>query len=161
MKFFLFEYEEYLRQCAKGSESKISWSDFRGAKKSVEHVYPQNAMDDEWPAFQDFSGEQKRVLTHSLGNLVAVSVAKNASLSRSAFRKKKAGTAEIPGFSQGSFSELRIALNDEWIATDILRRGFDLLKFLEDRWGIQLSDVDAKTRLLKLGFLGTEASGSE
>src|SRR5258708_10838593 len=41
IRFFLFEHEEYLRRAAKTTASNVVWDDFRGAKRSVEHVYPQ------------------------------------------------------------------------------------------------------------------------
>ena len=109
LKFVLFEYEESLRIEARSPAAKISWDDFRGARNSVEHIYPQRPEISDWPSFKDFTSDQQRFLVHSLGNLVAVSVAKNASLSRQSFSAKKQGTDNIPGFGQGSFSELEIA----------------------------------------------------
>jgi Protein of unknown function (DUF1524) len=156
LKFLLFEVEEHLRRHAKASDSKISWEDFRGARKSVEHVYPQEATDDAWPAFKGFSEKQKHLLRHSLGNLVAVSIAKNASLSRSKFDMKKAGTDNIPGFSQGSFSELRIAQSRDWEPLQIVKRGLEILEFVEERWRVELGDLDTKKRLLKLEFMTNE-----
>lgn len=153
LKFLLYEFEEFLRIGAKASEQKISWSDFRGSKKSVEHVYPQEATDKDWPAFANFTTEQKHYLKHSLGNLVAVSIAKNASMSRSSFQMKKVGTTDIPGFSQGSFSELRIAHSVDWTATEILARGIAMLDFIETRWGVSLGDHFQKCRILKLEFV--------
>jgi hypothetical protein len=153
LKYILFEYEESLRIEAKATTGKISWNNFRGAKNSVEHVYPQNPTDNEWPAFSSFSTEQRRQLCHSLGNLVAVSVAKNASLSRRAFAEKVKGTAESPGFSQGSFSELRIAQSSDWTPKTILERGVEMLKFIEQRWSIQFGNRSTKVDLLKLEFI--------
>jgi Protein of unknown function (DUF1524) len=80
LKFVLFEYEEHLRKVAKSTAAKIEWEGFDGAKNSVEHIYPQTPEVTEWPSFNAFSRREKRLLTHSLGNLVAVSVAKNAAL---------------------------------------------------------------------------------
>lgn len=153
LKFVLFEYEEHLRKAAKAAAAKISWEDFRGARNSVEHIYPQNPDDSDWPRFKKSSDEEKRFLTHSLGNLVAVSVAKNASLSRSSFKDKKKGTNTIPGFSQGSFSELKIAQLPDWLPSDILERGVDMLGFIEERWEVDLGDDEQKKKLLKLEFL--------
>ncbi len=155
LKVLLFEYEEHLRQAAKATASKIVWEDFRGARNSVEHVYPQTPEESEWGAFKSFKPQQKRLLTNNLGNLVAVSVAKNASLSRSAFKKKKAGTDKTPGFSKGSFSELEIAEYPDWTPSEILDRGLKMLTFIEKRWDILLGDEDTKKRLLKLEFVKT------
>jgi Protein of unknown function (DUF1524) len=150
LKFVLFEYEESLRRGGKSTEAKLRWSDFRGEKDSVEHIYPQWAEDAEWPQFKSFSDEQKHLLMHSLGNLVAVSVAKNASLRRRSFADKKKGTDKIPGFSQGSFSELKVAQCSEWSPVQILERGLELLAFIENRWRTYLGDHETKVKLLKL-----------
>lgn len=156
--FILFEFEEHLRLEAKAAEAKIVWGQFRGSRNSIEHIYPQQATDQDWPEFASFPPEQRRYLCHSLGNLVAVSVAKNASLSRSKFSDKVKGTDRVPGFSQGSFSELRIAQNHQWTPGEIKMRGSDLLGFIEKRWGVSLGDEAAKLRLLKLEFLAQESS---
>jgi Protein of unknown function (DUF1524) len=125
LEFLLFEYEDHLRKAAKSTAAKIEWKDFRGAKKSVEHIYPQTPEVTQWPLFNAFSPQEKRFLTHSLGNLVAVSIAKNAALSRRSFKEKKKGTKNIPGFSKGSFSELSIAQYEDWTPNDILSRGLE------------------------------------
>lgn len=153
LKFLLFEYEEELRMAAKAATGKIVWEDFRGARNSVEHIYPQGAEDAIWPEFTQFGEDQRRHLLHSFGNLVAVSVAKNASLSRRSFKDKKKGTDTIPGFSQGSFSELRIAQEDVWNSQSILNRGIEFLKFIEKRWTVDLGDDTRKQRLLRLDSL--------
>jgi hypothetical protein len=152
LKFMLFEYEEFLQKKGKNSESKITWREFSRSKDSVEHVYPQSPKPGEWPLFSNFTSERRRFLTHSLGNLVAVTVGKNASLSRRSFSAKKKGTDTSPGFSQGSFSELRIAQNDDWTPSVILKRGLEMLRFLEDRWEVDLGSDKELTTLLGLEF---------
>ncbi|RYD84492.1 MAG: DUF1524 domain-containing protein [Verrucomicrobiaceae bacterium] len=153
LHFVLFEFEENLRRVAKSAESKIVWNDFAGSRKTIEHVYPQSAEDDTWPNFRGFNASEKHRLLHSLGNLTAVSAAKNSSLSRSSFDKKKKGTDKIPGFSQGSFSELRIAQNADWTPKEILEGGIKLLEFIENQWSVTLGDRAKKIGLLKLGFV--------
>jgi hypothetical protein len=153
LKYILFEYEEHLRKVAKANTAKIAWQNFRGAQNSVEHVYPQNPKDEEWPAFASHSSDQRRLLRHSLGNLVAVSVAKNASLSRRSFAEKVKGTPESPGYNQGSFSELRIAQNSDWTPKIVLERGIEMFEFIEQRWSVQLGNRPTKVDLLKLEFI--------
>jgi hypothetical protein len=149
IRFVLFEYEERLRAEAKVAAAKVSWDRHRPLSDSVEHVYPQKAEDDKWPLFANFPPDKKRILTHTLGNLVLVSVARNASLSRRSFKDKKQGT---PGYRQGSFSELEIAKCSEWTPSTIRDRGLKLLGFIEERWGVSLGDGPSKTRLLNLDF---------
>lgn len=153
LHFVLFEFEEHLRRTARSAEAKVEWRDFAGSRRTIEHIYPQSAEDDTWPDFKDFSSSEKHRLLHCLGNLTAVSAAKNASLSRSCFANKKLGTDNIPGFSQGSFSELRIAQYENWTASEILERGLEMLEFVENRWQVTLGDLVAKTKLLKLEFV--------
>lgn len=156
--FILFEYEEHLRLEAKAAEAKIVWGQFRGSRNSIEHIYPQQAQDADWPEFATCTPDQRRFLCHALGNLVAVSVAKNAALSRSSFADKVKGTDRVPGFSQGSFSELRIAQNANWTSKEISARGLEMLGFVEKRWGVAFGDDAAKLKLLKLDFLATPAA---
>lgn len=161
LKYILFEYEDHLRVAAKATAAKIAWQKFRGAQNSVEHVFPQTPSSDEWPAFKNFNSDQLKTLRHSLGNLVAVSVAKNASLSRRSFADKVKGSPECPGFNQGSFSELRIAQNSDWTAKEILERGIELLGFIEQRWSVKLGDRPTKISLLKLDFIEPNPSLAE
>ena len=69
------------------------------------------------------------------------------------FAEKVKGTAESPGFSQGSFSELRIAQSADWTPKDILQRGVELLEFIEQRWSIPKASRPTKVSLLKLEFI--------
>ncbi len=153
----LFEYEEHLRKAAKAAAAKLMWDDFRGARNSVEHIYPRSPEVDQWPLFKHLTGNKRRFVIHSLGNLVAVSVAKNASLSRRSFKNKKKGTDKIPGFSKGSFSELDIAQYTDWTPASILAQGLKVLSFIENRWEVDLGGDTQKTELLKLGFLNKKA----
>lgn len=71
---------------------------------------------------------------------------------------KKKGTDAIPGFSPGSFSELRITHEDEWTPQSILKRGIEFLRLIEKRWSIELADDARKRKLLRLEFLPTESA---
>ncbi len=159
IKYLFFEYEEALRQAGRNLTGKIAWNSFQGARNSIEHIYPQNPEDGQWEAFNTYSSEERRLLRHSLGNLVAVSVAKNASLSRRSFKDKKAGTDTIAGFCQGSYSELQIAQCEDWTPREILDRGLRLLAFIEKAWGVQLGDRGEKVKLLKLEFVEKRVNG--
>jgi hypothetical protein len=78
---------------------------------------------------------------------------KRLSLSRKSFRAKKQGTDSIPGFSQGSFSELEIAQCPDWTPSTILQRGMKMLRFIEDHWDVRLGSDEDKKALLNLRFL--------
>ena len=152
LHYVLFEYEEHLRREAKSASAKITWNEFSGSGNTIEHIYPQGATDADWPAFAAFSESQKHHLCHSLGNLVALSHSKNSSLKRKPFVDKVTGSEKSAGFSEGSFSENRIALSPQWTATEIQARGLELLGFIEQRWQVALGD-----KLTKLGLLKAEA----
>ena len=150
LHYVLFEYEDQLRREAKASATKIAWDEFAGSWSTIEHIFPQQATDGDWPAFSHFTKDQKRHLAHSLGNLVALSHSKNSSLKRLPFADKVSGTETSAGFSEGSFSENRIALSPQWTAAEIEARGLELLKFIEQRWTIPLGDDATKRKLLKV-----------
>ena len=65
------------------------------------------------------------------------------------------------GYSNGSYSELRVAQQDDWTATQILERGLTLLKFMEERWRINMGNKNNKLSLLHLSFLETGTSELE
>ena len=66
--------------------------------------------------------------------------------------KKKQKNNET-GYFNGSYSEIEIAQNDDWVAEDILKRGFLLLKFMEERWNFEIGSEQEKIKLLHLDFL--------
>lgn len=153
IKFILFEYEESLRKQARDSQAKIAWQKFKGSSTSIEHIYPQSASIVKWPRFQNLTSLQQRYLCHSLGNLLALSISKNSALSNGSFTEKKTGTDKVQGYRMGSFSELAIAQKNDWTPEDIMERGLDMLKFIENRWEVTLGDNATKVKLLKLEFL--------
>lgn len=155
LRYFLFEYEQSLRDASKTNDNKLTWDNFnRKDYKSVEHILPQTPDDIYWQEkFGNFSDTEKLFLTHSLGNLVALSNAKNASLQNMNFSlKKRRGEENIIGYHNGSFSEKEVAENEDWTAQEILKRGHKMLNFMEEHWDIQLGEENKK-KLLHLEFL--------
>lgn len=144
LNYFLYEYELHLQQQARG-ESKVKWVDVKN--ETIEHIFPQNPSDASWK--KDVSdavgGKKKRVyrLLHSLGNLLLLSQSKNTTLSNKEFlvkvRSMDKNGAEI-GYFNGSYSEIEISNKDRWTARDIEERGIKMLKFIEDRWNINLEE---------------------
>ncbi len=54
----------------------------------------------------------------------------------------------------GSYSECRVAeAYKEWTPHSIKDRGLELLRFMEERWNINLRDDETKLKLLNLEFL--------
>lgn len=76
LQYFLFEYEQRLREKATSNTAKLSWSEFTRSKKdhvTVEHIYPRDGSRDCWrKEFERFAKGHQHRLCNSLGNLVAL-----------------------------------------------------------------------------------------
>jgi hypothetical protein len=155
LRFFLFEYEQHLKGQAHSNTSKLNWDDLVASKQdhvTVEHIYPQSPIEGEWPEFDKLESDQQHRLRHSLGNLLALSRPKNSELSNHGFKRKKRGH-KGRGYANGSFSEGEIAGETKWTPQHIVKRGLDMLGFLEERWSVSLGDRSMKLRLLGLEFI--------
>lgn len=161
LRYFLFEYEEHLKESR--NQPKLGWNNFtkhEHDKVSIEHVYPQTDTSEYWKVrFGSYTDQQRNYLKGSLGNLLPLSSSINSSLQNDDFPDKKntkldkTGSVVRNGYSNGSYSELRVAQYDDWTATRILERGLELLSFMENRWGINLGSRNNKLSLLHLSFL--------
>jgi uncharacterized protein with ParB-like and HNH nuclease domain len=154
IRYFLYEYEQGLKEKGKQSSSKLSWDGLKSTKKdhvTIEHIYPQQPDDKYWQdRFGYLSDENKRYLTHSLGNLLPLSRAKNSSLQNASF-PLKVNNGNGVGYYNGSVSENEVAQYEEWGPVEVLKRGLELLRFMEQRWNIVLGEMDFKIDLLQLG----------
>jgi hypothetical protein len=167
LKYFLFEYEQELKARSKSSRDKLIWEEFAREiyekdYATVEHIYPQKAHGPYWMAqFGQLTVKQRNTVRNSLGNLLAVSRAKNAALSNRPFPAKRDGSAESGGYRFGSYSEIEVAEHADWTPIAILNRGMRMLEFLERRWHIPLGERKAKVAALKLSFLENPAADNE
>ena len=134
LKYFLYEYELYLQQKAKG-DRKISWE-----KLTIEHIYPQTETEEWTSVFERYKQDERNILRHSLGNLVLVSQSKNSSLQNKCFALKKGGIEKgnTVGFYNGSYSEIEVSRYEKWTKKEIQHRGKKMLDFLDDRWGVDI-----------------------
>lgn len=159
LHYFLYEYEKQLAEVS-GNDEKVHWESFTKSVKnkvSIEHVYPQTPTAEYWNVqFIGYNDEQKKVLTGSIGNLVALSQQKNSSLQNDEFPLKKVSQKDHKGYKDGSHSEIEIADNTDWNPDVIRKRGLDLLAFMEKRWDIQFENSRAKEDLLFLNFMNSE-----
>jgi hypothetical protein len=167
LKYFLFEYEQHLKAKSRSDRDKLDWHEFcrenyESDYATIEHILPQKAREEYWRArFQQFNPGQKKALRNSLGNLLAVSRAKNSSLSNRPFPDKRDGDAKSGGYRYGSYSEIEVAHESEWTADAIKQRGLRLLGFMEQRWRLSLGDDKTKLRTLGLSFLGSEENSAD
>lgn len=142
IRYFLYEYEKELQG---KNDVKVDWDVFEDNHKnkvSIEHIYPQTDTEAYW---QDrFTGDDHRLLRHSLGNLLLLSKSKNSEAQNDGYDKKKVL------YQHGSHSEIDIAVNySEWTPAAIVKRGKELLHFMEVHWSISFTDAQ-KQKLLKV-----------
>lgn len=136
LRYFLFEYELYLKNKQNNNELKIDWNNFTNLKKdyiSIEHIFPQSKA----------KSKNDKIICNSLGNLVPLSVAINSKLQDKDFIEKK------ERYKVGSLSEREIYDNyNSWNKETIKERGLNLLEFMEKRWNLKFSDKEFKLALL-------------
>lgn len=153
--YFLYEYELFLQG---NEEQKITYDSFV-KRNSVEHIYPQNGIEECWElAFDRYSNDQKIKLKNTLGNLLLLSVPKNSSLQNRCFDHKKrhqspSNVSEYKGYFNGSHSEIAVNAYNDWTSKEIIERGIKMLNFLEHRWEVKIGNFDQKKKILFLDFL--------
>lgn len=157
LRYFLFEYELHLKDQSKTNNQKIDWNEFITNKKdfiTIEHIYPQTPEDKYWTnKYKKYDDDEKYKLCNSLGNLLPLSVSKNSSLQNVSFLNKKVDTDKQKGYFNGSYSENKVALKEDWTAIEIKERGIELLNFLEENWDIEVGDNKFKAKLLNIDFV--------
>jgi uncharacterized protein with ParB-like and HNH nuclease domain len=162
LKYFLFEYEQHLKDEARMQAAKINWDEFTTSKKdhvTVEHIFPASPKVSEWPTFETYSPKDQHSLRQSLGNLLALSQSRNSSLSNRPFSRKKQDNDGVRGYFNGSYSEIAVAQEDDWTPRQILDRGLRMLEFLRSRWSVRLGSRDNMIWLLRLECLEQKAHG--
>lgn len=155
LRYFFYEYEKKLQQQDTDKAEKVIWETFENNqknKKSIEHIYPQTPTDIYWTS--RFNTPEKKALTHSLGNLLLLSVAKNSIQQNDSFEIKKKtewnekGEITHQGYDTGSHSEIFVSKKEQWTPDEIIERGKVLLKFLIDHWRIDHSFSDEEINKL-------------
>ncbi len=156
VRYFLYEYEQHLKTTSKSATEKLSWNVLvknKADSLTIEHIFPQTPTDTYWvEKFVDITNKNQRFLTHSLGNLVPLSRAKNSSMQNYSFKVKKKNGQGV-GYFNGSCSEIEVSCEPEWLPENIAKRGIILLEFMEKRWNICLGDDAFKRKLLHTDML--------
>lgn len=154
LRYFLYEYEKSLQST---NEEKVSWDLFernQDGKISIEHIYPQSPTEEYWTS--RFTTDADRALTHSLGNLLLLSKSKNSELQNGSFDKKKLTVRDENhvishnGYDNGSYSELEVARSEEWTPDAIVERGTNMLKFLQQHWGLDEFSEEEINKVLNI-----------
>jgi len=155
LRYFLYEYE-IEKSVAFKRPPKLAWSLFSQSEKdkvTIEHILPQTPTKLYWRnQFRQYSTDEVKMLSASLGNLLPLAQSINSSLQNDSFPdKKNPSTDGRSGYMNGSHSEIEVASHQDWTAKDIFERGMILLEFMESRWQLSLTD-DQKNNILHVGF---------
>ena len=146
LKFFLMEYEEYLRrERYKDELPHVQWNNYD--EINIEHIMPQEfktnwqqEMDDYLEPRQldeERRGMASKILVNTLGNLTILKDSKNSSLQNDGWRKKK------QRYASGSFNELEISKYEAWNQYSIYERGCNMLHFMEKMvFGLKFSNQE-------------------
>jgi len=155
LRYFLYEYEYELS--TKNNLQKVDWNLFTRVEKdkvTIEHILPQSPTKWYWRnQFRQYTEDEIKLLSASLGNLLPLAQSINSSMQNDSFHDKKTPAAPGKrGYVNGSHSEIEVSSEQDWTGQQILSRGWKLLKFMEYRWKIDLSD-EQKANLLHIDFV--------
>ena len=163
LRYFLYEYE--LEILCSSRQKKVDWTDLLKTpndKISIEHVYPQTETAAWRLAFESIPEQERVKYCNSLGNLLLLSLAINASLQNDAFSEKKKakfnrdGSKLRNGYANGSHSEIEVSGYDDWGPDEISERGIRLIRFMEKRWDVRFADDQVRQALLFVGGVDSE-----
>lgn len=129
LSYLLYEYELKLQSDIKG-ETKLAWEEIN--KESIEHIYPQNTIRECWENINKLDKSLQERLAHSLGNLVLLSKSYNSKLGNKCFDDKNII------YSTASYSTIEISKNTKWGSEEIIKRGEKILRFMKNRWNIDI-----------------------
>lgn len=150
LRYFLYEYEYTLFE--KYKIEKLDWGMLTKVVKdriTVEHILPQSPTKYYWRnQFRQFTAEEIKTLSASLGNLLPLSQSINSSLQNDPFADKK-----VRGYTNGSHSEIEVSKESDWDAKRIYDRGIKLLHFMEKRWGFEFESQSQIDELLHIAFV--------
>ncbi|MEU7994042.1 DUF262 domain-containing HNH endonuclease family protein [Micromonospora sp. NPDC049060] len=142
LKFFLYEYELNLLG---GATPEINYTFFEKSKreKTIEHILPQAANSSYWQ--KRFDRNERRQLTHALGNLVLTR--DNSAYSNKDFPNKRGaagpGIAATACYAQAPLAqEQELARLADWTPEEVLARQERLADWALKRWAIDFSDFD-------------------
>jgi hypothetical protein len=160
LKYFLYEYEEYLAQ-RRGAVPRVAWDEVRRRERAdtIEHILPQTPTDDYW--FQRFDASARQLLTHDLGNLTLTK--DNASYGNRPFPHKKGS----PGLSRPCYAESpffverEVSVLPDWNPEELLRRRESLISWALERWRAPLDSTEHIPATPASADEATDESGSE
>ncbi|MBK7128266.1 MAG: DUF262 domain-containing protein [Crocinitomicaceae bacterium] len=154
LKYFLFEYDNYLKLVSRETNDKVLLSEFY--ETTIEHVIPQSFKENwqsELLSLTEVGNDERialmqKVIINSLGNLTILKNGKNSSLGNKSWATKK------ERFRTGSYNEIDISSYELWTINSIIQRGTEMLKFLETKIdGLSFSESDIEKILFYEDFI--------
>jgi len=133
LKYFLYEYEEFLYGAG---EPKIKWeSIYSGREKTIEHILPQTPQEGGYWT-DHFSQEEREKFIHQIGNLTLTE--DNLPLGNKPFPEKKGVFGqEHPCYANSNLKiERELAVFTDWTPQHIEQRQQRLAKWALDRWHV-------------------------
>jgi len=142
--YILWEYEKKLQKESRNKIQKIpDFSTAQDVFNSIEHIYPKSPSSDYWKSRFNF-GRGNIKYRNSLGNLLMLSQTKNEKLANKPFNEKCHNKDNNLGYKFGSYSEMEVSTEKEWTPETILNRGIKILRFINERWNLNIKKVDYK-----------------
>lgn len=137
LKYFLFEYEEYLRMEFGETDYKVTLRNYDST--SVEHIIPSHYWENWTECVKEFTGKiietksgmAPKILINTLGNLTILKNGKNSSLGNRSWNEKQVR------FTTGSFNEIEVSKFNNWDHFAVFSRGKKLINFLCKKVGMK------------------------
>ncbi len=134
-RYLLWKYENHLRNIHKVLPMKASeYLNKIGSKKwdnTIEHITPQN------PEFTTYTDDFKNDYLNNLGNLVLMTLGKNAQLNNDSPIEKADGFQNSTLLSQKTVGDL-IKAKEQWTESEINERYEEILKFAFNYWKVNI-----------------------
>ena len=131
LKYFLYEYEEYL---SNGAPIKMSWGDL-WKKDTIEHILPQTPNNDYWAKF--WNEESIKNHLHDIGNLCITF--DNSHYSNKSFPNKKGSPGNGYCYANSSlFMERDLAKINDWTEVECMARRYKIIEWAKTRWHVEL-----------------------
>jgi hypothetical protein len=142
IKYFLYEYEEYLAHKA-GLAITLPWQQFvvgdRKKPKTIEHILPQTPTPKYWQ--QRWTAEQRKRLTHDVGNLCITF--DNSSYGNKAFPDKRGAAGQHGCYANSTLHmEKALCAHSDWTETELLARRKEMVEWALKRWHVEPAAVE-------------------
>ena len=137
LKYFLYEYEQYLAD-QKGVSVRMPWADLIKSRKedTIEHILPQTPVDEYWTS--RFPTKEEQVLwINDIGNLTLTY--DNSPMQNKPFRKGKVDHDDKVSYYDDSTVLIEQTLKDEleWDRKAIQRRRDRMKDWAIQRWSVE------------------------